>query len=312
MISRILRSIIAMTLAALVLVPGAHAQGEPALTIVSPAAGQKVTRTDIPVKVAVSNFTLDCSTVGRPDEVGRGHIHVMLDGMSMAVLTNFYCHDTFTISGQGLKPGPHKLIIDLASNTHLDMEKTVKEVAFDYEPSAAPPSLPASQSGTPSARIEGLADGATVGPRFSFRVVPTNFTPSANLEGKPNVLGYGHYHVFIDMAPMSSSGMMSLAGMVGMPGSNTVSLDLRAWPSGKHTLTLELVQDDHTPYASAQPVMVTFTLNNPATTRPASTAAAGLPKTGGDPYALPGAVLGALLLIGAGAGLRRRWFGRHP
>jgi hypothetical protein len=40
----------------------------------------------------------------------------MLDGMNMGVLFNFYTTPTFTLPGQGIKPGQHTLIFDLASN----------------------------------------------------------------------------------------------------------------------------------------------------------------------------------------------------
>src|SRR5262245_30654229 len=236
MIHRILRALIATALALFWLFPSVAAAAGPTITIVSPTAGQKITSTDIPVEVSWANFTVDCLQAGMPDKPGVGHIHPMLDGMSMAVLTNFQCANKFTIAGQGVKPGMHKLIVDLASNTHMDKEDTVKEVTFDFEPTTPPPALPAAANvGLPSVALQGIADGATVGPKFSFTVVPTNFTPSADLEGKQNVKGFGHYHVFVDMPMMSSSaGMMGMAGMIAMPGSNSISVDLSDWPSGKH------------------------------------------------------------------------------
>jgi hypothetical protein len=66
------------------------------------------------------------------------------------------------------------------------------------------------------------------------------------------------------MAGMSG-GMMSMAGMIGMPGSDNVPLDLRAWPNGQHTITVEPVQNDHTPIQGATPAMVTITLQGEAT-----------------------------------------------
>jgi hypothetical protein len=73
----------------LVLVPHAFAQGhaKPSLTVVSPSNGDTVTSTDIPVQVQVSKFTLSAAAVGMPDKEGEGHIHVMLGGMNMGVLS---------------------------------------------------------------------------------------------------------------------------------------------------------------------------------------------------------------------------------
>jgi hypothetical protein len=262
----------------IVLVPHAFAQDQakPTLTIVSPGNGDTVTSTDIPISVQVSNFKLSTPDVGLPDKEGEGHIHVMLDGMNMGVLFNFYTTPAFTLPGQGIRAGHHTLTFDLASNSHMDMEDTVTSVTINYQPLAAQPAPQASQSSAaPEVSIVWPPDGATVGPVFTLHVTKNNFTPSLQLEGKPNLAGYGHYHVFVDMPMMDMSsgqgmgGMMSMAGMIGMPGSDDIPVDLRAWPNGKHTITVEPVQDDHTPIQGATPGMITITLQGAATAQTA-------------------------------------------
>ncbi len=187
-----------------VLVPHAFAQAKPSLTVLSPKAGENVTSTDIPVSIQVSNFSLSSADVGLPDKDGEGHIHVMLDGMNMGVLFNFYTSPTFTLPGQGMKPGQHTLTFDLASNTHVDMEDTVTNVTINYQPATAKAAPQASSSsGTPEVTVVWPPNGATVGPLFTIQVSRNNFTPSFELEGKPNLAGYGHYHVFVDMPMMS-------------------------------------------------------------------------------------------------------------
>ena len=115
--------------------------GAPSLEIVSPKPGETITTDSIEVRVRVSNFDLSCRRAGRPDEDGAGHLHVMLDGMTMGTLTNFYCRRTFTIPGSGLTPGLHTLIVDLATNTHMDMMETAQQVEINYQP-ANPRPLP--------------------------------------------------------------------------------------------------------------------------------------------------------------------------
>jgi hypothetical protein len=258
----------------IVLVPHAFAQDQakPSLTVLSPSNGDTVTSTDIPVSVQVSNFTLSTPDVGLPDKDGEGHIHVMLDGMNMGVLFNFYTTPQFTLPGQGIKPGQHTLTFDLASNTHVDMEDTVTSVTLNYQPLAAQAAPQANASNAaPEVSIVWPPDGATVGPVFTLRVNKKNFTPSLQLEGKPNLAGYGHYHVFVDMPMMDMGGghdmegMMSMAGMIAMPGNDDIPLDLRAWPNGKHTITVEPVQDDHTPIQGASSGMISITLQGAAT-----------------------------------------------
>jgi len=242
------------------------------LKVVSPIDGQKITTTDIPAQVAVSNFKVSAAHVGMPDVDGEGHIHVMLDGMNMGVLFNFYTTPKFTLLGRAMTPGPHTLVFGLASNTHEDFANTAQKVNIDYEPAKAEPApAPATTAGVPTVKIISPADGATVGPQFTMKLRHANFTPALDLEGKPNLKGYGHYHVFVDMSmpsmEMSSTKMsggamemMSMAGMVGMPGSDTFPVDLRAWKKGKHTITVELVQNDHTNIADAKPAMITINL----------------------------------------------------
>ena len=290
----------------------ALAAGKPAIKVLSPAASAKITSTDIPVKVEVANFKIAPLAVGLPDKAGEGHIHVMIDGMNMGVLFNFYTTPSFTLPGTGIAPGKHKLIFDLASNTHVDMEDTAQEVEIDYQPAspkAAPE--PVANAGTPEVQVVSPADGATVGPKVTIQVKPSNFTPALDLEGKPNLKGYGHYHVFVDMPAMTAGGggaMMSMAGMVLMPGSDSFDVDLSAWPAGKHTLTVELVQNDHTPIEGAKPAMISINLKGSAG---GGGAPAGLPRTGGDDHGMPwlAALIGVLILVG-GLALRGRFVRR--
>ncbi|MBI4670304.1 MAG: hypothetical protein HY741_01375 [Chloroflexi bacterium] len=294
----------------------AYAQGAPTLKIVSPKPGETITSTDIPVTVEVSNFTLSALKVGLPDQAGEGHIHVMIDGAHMGVLFNFYTSTTFTLPGDAIKPGPHALIFDLASNTHVDMPETAVQVDINYQPAtskSAPQAV--ANPGAPAVEIVSPTDGATVGPIVTLQVKPTNFVPREGLEGKANISGYGHYHVFVDAdlsmmmpadnktpeanaTPEAGGGMamMSMAGMVLMPGANEFSVDLSAWGPGKHTIVVEPVQNDHTPIEGGKHAQVTINLQSSApaaqaTTAPAEptvaptaepTKAPVLPTTGGD------------------------------
>ncbi len=263
---RFAAGLIAFTLSAgVVLMPQALAADDtPSLTVLSPQDGETVVNTDIPVVLQVNNFALSAANVGLPDKEGEGHVHVMLDGMTMGVLFNFYTTPSFTLPGQGIRPGKHTLIFDLASNTHMDMPDSVQRVTINYQPATAE-AAPQAVTGAsrPEVAVAWPPNGATVGPRFTLQVARKSFVPSLELEGKPNVTGFGHYHVFVDvdMAAMSQpGGMMSMAGMLAMPGSDAIPLDLSAWPNGMHTITVEPVQDDHTPIPGAIPAVTTINL----------------------------------------------------
>jgi hypothetical protein len=59
--------------------------------------------------------------------------------------------------------------------------------------------------------------------------------------------------------------MMGMAGMVSMPGSNSFPVKLSAWKNGKHTLTVQPVQNDHTEIHGAKPATITINLEGAAT-----------------------------------------------
>ncbi|MDQ3223340.1 MAG: hypothetical protein M3Q75_07725 [Gemmatimonadota bacterium] len=251
-----------------------------------------MTTDDIEVTVKVSGFTVDCAKARLPDQENVGHIHVMLDGMTMAQLTNFYCEETFTISWEGLEPGANTLAVELATNTHLDLMDTAQEVEIDYQPANPWPLPEGNWQGVPGVELVSPSDGATVPPVFAVEVKPVNFSPSLALEGKPSIPGYGHWHVFVDttdpmalmeeaMIEMESSSpegtdgtpegdmgdmhAMLMSAMVAMPGTNTFELDLIAWGPGEHTIFIEPVQNGHTNFEEFEPVVFTVTVDEAAT-----------------------------------------------
>jgi len=293
MIRRVVQLVAVLALLVIPFAPTASAADGPSITVVSPASGDKITTTDIPVTVKTSNIDTACSWVGTPDKAGQGNIHVFLDKASLGSLINVYCgSDTFTVPGQGITPGPHTLLIDLASNTHGDMVDTIQKVQIDYEP-ATPSALPAAKpaTATPTVQIQSPANGATVGSTLTLQLASTDFTPSCNLEGKPAVEGYGHYHVVVDADKATSA----LAGLVAMPCDSSVQLDMSGWGAGTHTIMVMLAQNDHTPVPNVQPAMITVTVDGsggqvlPAT---------GHPQSGSTGSALY--IMAALAAVGLG------------
>jgi hypothetical protein len=236
---------------------GAAAQGEPTLAVVSPADGATVTTNDIPVQLEVGNFALDGAAFGRPAQTGSGEVLAFVDGATIAQLTNFYSTDSLVVAGDGLAPGPHTLTFLLASSSHEPIMATAQQVTIDFRPPQPVPLPVANYTGEPALALVSPEDGATVASSFEVQVRPTNFTPATALEGKTNVPGYGHYHVWVDTAEMPAS----LAGLALMPGTNGFTLDLSAWGEGEHTIRIEPAQNDHTMYDPATAVTFTVTVS---------------------------------------------------
>ncbi len=273
------------------------ASAEPTVRIVAPAMGAApITTAEIPVTVAASNFDVECKNVGQSAKSARGHYHVMIDGMTMAQMTNLYCTNSFAISGAALKAGEHTLAVVLASDDHVNVGKPAM-TKFVYQPATPHPLPKAEVAQKSTVAILSPKNGATVGRTLSVRVAVSGFDLSCDLEGKPDVAGYGHLHVFVlqngMMAPatgmhgdgemqgvemkgdmkavdlkdekgngMKMGGMenMAMPGMVGMPCSKTVPLDLSAWNPGKTKLMVMLANNDHMPTAGAVPAIIDVTL----------------------------------------------------
>lgn len=248
--------------------------GAPSIEIVSPAAGATIDTNAILVSLNVSNFTLSAAASGAPDQDGVGQVLVFLDGDTVAQLTNIYCTNSFIVPGDGLAPGEHTLAVVLASNTHAPMMDTAQSVTIDYQPVEPLPLPVDNYTGEPAVTLVSPADGDTVSPQFEVQVTPEHFFPTTGLEGKANVAGYGHYHVWVDTPEMPAS----LAGLVLMPGTNAFTLDLSAWGPGEHTIRIETAQNDHTMYDPATAASFTVTVGDGSA--PAVDASPAAVKTG--------------------------------
>jgi hypothetical protein len=250
---------------------GANMSG-PTVSITSPAAGSTITTTDIPVTIGVQNFRLECADAGKPGRPGQGHVHVMLDGMAMAALTNVECGERFTIAGAGIKPGQHTITVGLASDDHMPASMPTSR-SFQYQPESAQALPSPFNEGQPTIRIVSPREGESVDRRFTLVVRVENFKLSQDLEGKTDVAGFGHLHVIVgqegvtdqhphDMSMPMKPGMPEMKpmiGMISMPGTATVPVDLSTWHSGAAHITVMLAGNDHMP-APAAPAAVTVNL----------------------------------------------------
>lgn len=268
----------------------------PSITITSPASGATVHGSSIPVKVAVNNFNFECTNVGKTNApMGEGHLHAMVDGMDMEhLVVGPGCSKSFSFSGQGLAPGKHMLTVVLATDAHV-MSSMPASIPFNYEPSGSS-SLPNAMTGKPAVRILSPRSGASVDRKFNLVLAVNNFDLSCDLEGKKDVDGWGHVHVFVQQAGettaspsaplvammktpqgmkmgqrmMKQTGMsmdqlnsmmtMGMPAMVSMPCAKTLPMDLSSWHSGPAKIIVQLAKNDHMPTAGAAPVIIDVNL----------------------------------------------------
>ena len=117
------------------------ATGAPAITIVSPAAGDTVSG---PVEVVVEATGLELSgdLFGKANIDGIGHWHSFIDEVNMPHLTGMSGSDTMTISSAGLEPGTHTIFAVLVDNLHAPFDPPIVtrvevEIAADGDTSGA-------------------------------------------------------------------------------------------------------------------------------------------------------------------------------
>ena len=264
----------------------------PSIAITSPAMGATVRGSTIPVRVAIHNFHLECANIGKTvAPMGEGHVHVMVDGMDMAHLIGPFCSPNISINGQGIAAGKHMLTVVLATDAHAVSSMPVS-VPFMYEPSATMTVPHTMTGGVPTLSVISPKNGATVGRHFQLVVGVKNFDLSCSLEGKRNIAGWGHLHVFVQQdaqtgasAPtpmvammktpegmsmgkmlMQKTGMsmdqldgmmtMAMPGMIGMPCTTTIPVNLTSWSSGAAKIVVQFANNDHMPTMGAKPVVI--------------------------------------------------------
>jgi hypothetical protein len=267
----------------------------PSVAITSPSSGATITGNTIDVAVKPANFTIECADVGKPGTPPmQGHVHAMVDGMEMAHLANMYCSDRFTISTAGLKPGKHILAVVLADDAH-QMDSGPVTVSFDYAPKSEQP-LPKPDEGSASIAIMSPKNGETVGRKFDVKLALTGFHNTCDLEGRQDIAGHGHIHIFasqagvtdktaeppmvammktpngkmmadeiaketgVSMDQLTSMASMSMKGLLGMPCTSTIPVDLSKWHSGQARIMIMLANNDHMPTAGVTPAAVTVNL----------------------------------------------------
>jgi hypothetical protein len=121
---------------------------------------------------------------------------------------------------------------------------------------------PAAAQTTPTIHIVSPRAGATVaGSQMVVEVRVQNFTLNPLAIGKAPKPGEGHWRIFVD------------GKLAGLSANNVVSLPNDAYPTltaGKHTIKVELYNNDYTPVKGAQGSDITVTIPSKSVMRYAS------------------------------------------
>jgi hypothetical protein len=210
------------------------------VAIQSPADGTRITANQVPLQVSFSGFQPNCDLAGTANVQGTGHYHVEIDRS----LVDMFCTSSAAISMQNVKPGTHTITVLPALNDHAEVAQNGTSVTVDYEPAQPLAQVAPAPAGTPSIKIVSPKAGTTLHGAFDVWVQVTSFNASCDLEGKPDVAGYGHWHVNLD----STSGpMMGMMTMLRMSCGNVLHLSSTGMTAGRHTLIAFLADNQHAP-----------------------------------------------------------------
>ena len=211
------------------------------VTITSPMTGMKVTGNSVTVHVQVSGYKDTCAMAGRPmmggmEATATGHYHVLLDG----ALINMFCTPTAVVSLQNVKPGMHTLTVVPSLDDHAQVTANAKSIMFNYAPAKPLAALTSMMTmGKPSISIVSPKPGATVAGNFTVKVRVKDYHLSCALFGKPNLHGWGHWHLNLDTA---------IGGMMGMSCAHVIHASTAGLkPGSHHTLSALLVDNQHVP-----------------------------------------------------------------
>jgi hypothetical protein len=212
------------------------------IEIVSPANGTEVTENSLALQVEATGFDLACDLAGKPNQDGKGHYHVLID----KALVNMYCTNDVQLSMQNLEPGMHTIAVVPALNDHAEVLDNETEVEFDYQPTTPLAAIAdVTGLGEPSIKVLEPKPGATVSGEFDVVIEVSNFNLSCDLLGKPDVAGYGHWHLNLDT---TTGPMMGMATMVGMSCEQTFRMSTAGLtPGSTHSIIPLLTDNQHVP-----------------------------------------------------------------
>jgi plastocyanin len=118
----------------------------------------------------------------------------------------------------------------------------------------------------PSVTITSPADDSSVpGPDVTVSVNVSRFNLVDKL-GQPSVPGEGHLHYFLDVAPPTTPGQIAVTAPGTYVATTATSNTWTGLSAGQHMLSVELVNNDHTPLVPA--VTATVYVNVVGTTSP--------------------------------------------
>jgi hypothetical protein len=232
------------------------------LSITSPTSGASVPAGNIVVNALVTNFNV-VDKQGQANVAGEGHLHFYLDvdapttpGQPAIPASGVWAHvsgTTYTFSN--VAPGTHTISVQLINNDHTPVIPIViAKITITVTPKA------------PTLSITSPTNGASVSTgNITVNAQVTNFSV-VDKQGQANVAGEGHLHFYLDVDAPTTAGQPAIpASGVWAHVSGTTYTFANVAP-GTHTISVQLINNDHTPVIPTVIAKITITVTPPAPT----------------------------------------------
>lgn len=233
----------------------------PTLSITSPANNATVGSQDVAVSVQVANIKL-VEQQAKP-KTGEGHLLYYLDmeaptaaGKPAVPASGTWARSANTsYTFKNVAPGKHTIAVQVVKNDDTPFKPPVVAKVTVQVPAPKP-----------TLTITAPTEGATLpAGKVTVSVRVTNFK-AVDKEGQPSVLGEGHFHYFLDVAAPTTAGKPAVPESGTWGSTANTSYTFENVEAGTHTISVELVNNDHTPLAPPVVATVTVTVAAPEET----------------------------------------------
>jgi len=242
----------------------------PTISIVSPTNGATLSAGDIPVTVSVSNFAV-VDKQGQANVSSEGHVHFYLDvsapttpGQPAVPAGGTWAHVSgLSYTFTNVAPGTHTITVQLVNNDHTPVVP-LATASITINVTAVP-------AAAPTISITAPISGATLpAGAITVNTEVTNFNV-VDKQGQADVPGQGHVHFYLDVAaPTTPDQPAAPASGVWAHVSGTTYTFTGVTP-GTHTITVQLVNNDHTPIIPLVTDSITINVTATGSSQPTPT-----------------------------------------
>ncbi len=235
----------------------------PTLSITQPQNGATISGTNLTVQIQVTNFNI-VDKQGQSAVSGEGHVHYYLDynapttpnQPALAPNGTIWQHvasTTFTF--HNVTAGSHFVSVELVNNDHTPLNPPVTAKVTVTMTSSTP--------GSPTLTIVQPANGTTITGSDVMVMIQVSGFNIVDKQGQPAVSGQGHVHYYLDYNAPTAQGKPAVPpnGTIWQTTANT-TYTFHNVTAGSHFVSVELVNNDHTPLNPPVTAKVTITVSN--------------------------------------------------